>query len=234
VIAGYAVFQLKFNLNQNQALKIQLSEILKEKGQLQSQIKEANDNVNSLKEEATNLKKSLEEKEKQTIELKKQTVRVQVDAQNFREELIKAKIRIEELDDELKFAKSTNSSLEKTGLKSSKRESSRKDSQEILSLRREVTQLSEALEAKDNEFVVLEARLKNVTEKYLTLDSANKFLEKQIEQLKTERLSLQEKLNELSQVLGQEEGDKEKARELKRKIEIKLEPLEPVNPKKEQ
>ena len=83
-IAGYEAFQLDLSLKQNKVLTTQLDKILKEKEQVQSQLKEAGDVVNPLKEENANLKKSLTEKEEQLIQLKSESYQPQYNEQKLR------------------------------------------------------------------------------------------------------------------------------------------------------
>ena len=246
-IAGYAAYQLNLSIKEKKILKTQLEKILKQREQLQSRLKEARDIVSPLKEENIGLKKSLEKKEKQEIKLKEQATQAQTDAQNFKEKLIETKTGIKELKKELKqvlFEKQSlekkdlkiNRSLENTtkklmrsqkNLKLLKQKLSRIKSREISPLKRESVRLAKSLKAKDNEFAILEWQLEDVTEKYITLGSANKFLEKQIEQLDTERFSLQGQIDKADEQLSRESelanltkaNQKEKLRQQKLHLE---------------
>lgn len=211
-IAAYQTRRFNLSIKEKKILNTRLDEASVAKERMQSQLKEALNIASPLKEENLNLKESLEEARAERIELKRQSEQAGNDARNFKQELIEAKTKVKELTKVNpkieKNLKSTTRKLERTekNLKSLKQRLTRIRAREITPIKEEVAQLTDSLETKNQEFVLLEGQLKEMTERYDTLNNTNKFLEKQIERLETERLSLQDRLEKVSEQLSRQNG----------------------------
>ncbi len=226
LIIGYETFRLSSVLKEKKELKMQFDGLSKQKKALEdkfakinSELKTQKDRVKPLEEELSYTQRSLEDKALQEIKLKKQLAKAQSYAQ-------KSKNKIKELNDILKLTKSENSSLEKTNQV--------KDLQDKL-LEKDA-QIKELSSLKDS----LAKQSEEANAKLAALSRANDFLEKQIEVFQNEIISLKEELNKaaalnvslqqsltgLSQPVTQEEESREKARDLKKNVEVILTPQE--------
>lgn len=198
LIAGYSAYQLNLSLKQTRLLKIQISQIQKEKEHFQEELKKSEQMIESLKE-------SLEVKTKLAFE-------EQAKAKNLETQLLKTKEDLNKLTAELDLIRkeklNTEISLEATLKKPKEIKRSKQ-----LPLRKKIAQLTKSLSSKDKEFAELKKRLDTSEKTYLVLAESNKSLAEGAKDLESIRLKLFNELQDArSQLLNQTERLNEQIR----------------------
>ncbi len=221
---GYETFRLASVLKERKELEMQFDGLSKQKkflednlANINSELQTQKDRLKPLEEKLSYTQRSLEDKALQEIKLKKQLAKAQSYAQ-------KSKNKMKELNDISKLTNAQGSSLGKTN--------QAKDLQDKL-LQKD-TQITELSSSKD----ALAKQLQEADTKLTILSLGNNFLEKQIENFQKEIVSLKEELNKsatlnvslqqsltgLSQSVTQEGESREKAKDLKKNVEVTLTP----------
>lgn len=252
LIIGYETLRLVSALKEKRKLTARIVELSGQKAVLEtdllqnnSVLKATKERLKSLEEESSYLQGSLREKSSQEIKLQKQVSLAQAklkaldQANNFLEKEIEGlNVSKKSVEDELNrikdevFARKGMKVYFKENINSLKQALDEKE-KESLALKKELTKSAQEKEALQSRLQAMDKSISNLQAKYQDAQTELTLTRKQYRKMVDEvnkaaifNAFLQQSLAGLSQSVTQEEENREKARELKNKVEVILMPQE--------